>query len=48
LRGSGHYTSGNVDADIVIVEITKNLSKTELLRKLASPADYEIVDDLQD
>jgi hypothetical protein len=32
----------------VIAKNTKNLSKTQLLRKLAPPDDYEIVDDLQD
>jgi hypothetical protein len=37
-----------LNADIVIVEPGKNLSKTEPLRKLAPPQRYKFVDDLQD
>ena len=43
-----NYWLGNVDADLVIVKRAKNLSKTDLLRRMTSSRDYEFVDDLQD
>ena len=46
-RGRTNYRLGNVDADLVIVKRAKNLSKTDLLRRMTSSRDYEFVDDLQ-
>jgi hypothetical protein len=43
-----NYWSGNLDADLVIVKCAKNLSKTDLLRRMTSSRDYEFVADLQD